>query len=95
MVDRLRTQVEKEKRDQRVLRVVVEERPISITRIAAETGVPEHKVRYSLRMLEDDELIEPTPDGAVPAEDIAERLERMNRGIDGLVNRLEALKDVF
>ena len=95
MVDRLRTQVEKEERDQRGLRVVVEERPIGITRIAAETGIPEHKVRYSLRMLEDDELIEPTPDGAVPAEYIAERLERMNRGIDDLVDRLEALKDVF
>ena len=95
MVDRLRTQVAKEKRDQRVLRAVIEEGPIGITRIAVETGIAEHKVRYSLRMLEDDKLIEPTPDGAVPAEDIAERLERMNRGIDDLVDRLEVLKDFF
>jgi predicted transcriptional regulator len=95
MVDRLRTQVAKEKRDQRVFRAVVEEGPIGITRIAVETGIAEHKVRYSLRMLEADGLVEPTPDGAVPPEEIDERLERMNRGIDDLVERLEALKDIL
>ena len=95
MVDRLRTQVAKEKRDQRVLRAVIEDGPIGITRIAVETGIAEHKVRYSLRMLEADGLVEPTPDGAVPPEGIGERLERMNRGIDDLVERLEALKDIL
>jgi predicted transcriptional regulator len=92
MVDRLRTQVEKEERDQRILRVVIEAGPIGITRLADETGVPEHKVRYSLRMLENDELVEPTPNGAVPVEDIDERLARINDGIDDIVERLEALK---
>jgi predicted transcriptional regulator len=95
MVDRLRTQVEKEKRDQQVLRVVIDDGPIGINRIAQETGIPEHKVRYSLRMLENDELVEPTPDGAVPVDDIASRLDRINHGIDDIVARLEALKDVF
>ncbi|MEF8853129.1 MAG: winged helix-turn-helix transcriptional regulator [Haloarculaceae archaeon] len=95
MVDRLRTQVEKEERDQQVLRVVIERGPIGINRIAQETDIPEHKVRYSLRMLENDELIEPTPDGAVPAENIGERLAGINDGIDDIVDRLEAMKDVF
>jgi predicted transcriptional regulator len=95
MVDRLRTQVEKEERDQRILRIVVEEGPIGITRLAAETGVPEHKVRYSLRMLENDGLIDPTPGGAVPADDIDERLACINEGIDDIVERLEALREVF
>jgi len=95
MVDRLRTQVEKEERDQRILRVVIEHGPIGITRLADETGVPEHKVRYSLRMLENDELIEPTPNGAVPADDIGERLDRINDGIDDIVERLDGMKDVF
>jgi len=95
MVDRLRTQVEKEERDQRILRAVIEDGPIGITRLADETGVPEHKVRYSLRMLENDGLIEPTPNGAVPADDIDERLARINDGIDDIVERLEALREVF
>jgi len=95
MVDRLRTQVEKEERDQRILRAVIEDGPVGITRLAAETDIPEHKVRYSLRMLENDGLVEPTPNGAVPAEDIDERLVRINDGIDDIVERLEALKEAF
>ena len=95
MVDRLRTQVEKEERDQQVLRVVIEHGPIGINRIAQETDIPEHKVRYSLRMLEDDELVEPTPSGAVPADDIEARLAGINEGVDDIVERLEALKELF
>ena len=95
MVDRLQTQVEKEERDQQVLRVVIEHGPIGINRIAQETGIPEHKVRYSLRMLENDELIEPTPNGAVPADDIADRLAAINAGVDDIVERLAALKELF
>jgi predicted transcriptional regulator len=95
MVDRLLNQVEKEQRDQRILRTVLAQGPIGINRLAEETGVPEHKVRYSLRMLENDGLIEPTPDGAVPAEDIADRIGATNDGIDDIVDRLEDLKDEF
>jgi predicted transcriptional regulator len=95
MVDRLTNQVEKEERDQQILRAVIEHGPIGIVRLSDETGIPEHKVRYSLRMLEDDELIEPTPDGAVPADDIGERLDGRNAGLDGIIDRLEELKDLF
>lgn len=93
-MDRLADQVEKERRDVRILRAVVEHGPIGIVRIAEETGVPEHKVRYSLRMLENDELVEPTPQGAVPADDLDERLAATNEGIDRLVERVRGLKEV-
>jgi predicted transcriptional regulator len=93
MVDRLRNQVEKEERDQTILRAVIEDGPIGIVKLAQKTGLPEHKVRYSLRMLENDEFIEPTPEGAIPADDIEERLVQVNRGIDDLVARLERLRD--
>jgi predicted transcriptional regulator len=95
MVDRLESQVEKEQRDQRILRAVIEQGPIGISRLSEETGVPEHKVRYSLRMLENDELVEPTPDGAVPAANIDERVAAMNEGLDDIVDRLEELKEAF
>ena len=95
MVERLRDQVEKEERDQRILQTVIERGPIGIGRIAEETDIPEHKVRYSLRMLENDGLVEPTPSGAVPADDIDERIAAMNDGIDDLVDRLEAVADIF
>ncbi|WP_436927404.1 winged helix-turn-helix transcriptional regulator [Halosimplex amylolyticum] len=95
MVDRLTDQVEKEERDLRILEAVIESGPIGIVRIAEETDIPEHKVRYSLRMLENDGLIEPTPNGATPAEGIEDRLAEMNDGIDDLIARLDELKDTF
>ncbi|QLH77636.1 winged helix-turn-helix transcriptional regulator [Halosimplex rubrum] len=95
MVERLTKQVEKEERDLRILEAVIESGPIGIVRLSEETDVPEHKVRYSLRMLEDDELIEPTPNGAIPADGLGERVVRMNDGIDDLTARLQALEDIF
>lgn len=95
MVERLENQVEKEQRDIRILRVVIEQGPIGIVRLSEETGLPEHKVRYSLRMLEEDELIEPTPDGAVAVDGIVDEINRINRGIDRLVGRIETLKEIF
>jgi len=95
MVDRLENQVEKEQRDVQILRAVIEHGPIGIVRLSEETDLPEHKVRYSLRMLEEDELIEPTPDGAVPSETIAADVEDINDGLDRLIGRLEEMRDIL
>ena len=92
MVGRLENQVEKEERDLRILQVVIDEAPIGIVQLAERTDIPEHKVRYSLRMLENDGLIEPTPKGAVPAEDIESRVADINDGLDRLVSRLRELR---
>jgi predicted transcriptional regulator len=94
-MDRLEDQVEKEGRDLSILEAVIENGPIGIVRLAEETGVPKHKVRYSLRMLEDDELVEPTPQGAIPVDNIDERAATINDGIDRLVEQLDGLRDVF
>jgi predicted transcriptional regulator len=93
MVERLTTQVEKERRDMRILKAVIEDGPIGIVKLSDRTGIPEHKVRYSLRMLENDDLIEPTPNGAIPAADLDERAERINDGLDSLIERLRTLRD--
>ncbi len=94
-MDRLADQVEKERRDVEIFLAVVEGAPIGITRLAESVDLPEHKVRQSLRMLENDELVEPTGDGAVPADDVDEQIEAMNAGIDRLVERVEELKTIF
>lgn len=93
MVERLQNQVEKEKRDLTILHEVIADGPIGIVKLSDRTGLPEHKVRYSLRMLENDEFIEPTPDGAIPGDDIDERIERVNDGLTELIERLERLRD--
>jgi len=91
-MERLRDQVEKESRDLSILEAVIDAGPIGIVRLAEETGVPEHKVRYSLRMLEDDGLVEPTPQGAIPVDDIEDRVADINAGLARLVERLEELE---
>ena len=94
-LERLSDQVEKESRDLAILGAVIDNGPIGIVRLAEETDIPEHKVRYSLRMLENDELVEPTPQGAIPADDIADRVAAINSGIDDLVGRLEELSSAI
>jgi predicted transcriptional regulator len=92
MIERLARQLRKEERDLLVLETVLRRHPIGIDRIADATGIDEHKTRYSLRMLENDGLVEPTDDGAVPAPDIADRLEEINGGLDALIGRVDELK---
>jgi len=94
-MERLHDQVEKESRDLSILGAVIDDGPIGIVRLAEETGVPEHKVRYSLRMLEDDGLVEPTPQGAVPIDDIEDRVAEINAGLDQLIERLEELESAI
>ncbi len=94
-MERLSNQVEKEGRDLTILEAVINNGPIGIVRLSEETGIPEHKVRYSLRMLEDDELVDPTPQGAIPADDIDQRVADINEGIETLVDRLEELEGLF
>ncbi|NLV08765.1 hypothetical protein GOC74_02295 [Halomicrobium mukohataei] len=94
-LDRLAEQVEKERRDLQILEAVVEHGPIGIASLAEVAEVPEHKVRYSLRMLENDELVQPTPEGAIPADDIEARIAAMNQGIERLRDRTETLKTIF
>jgi predicted transcriptional regulator len=91
MIERLARQLEKEERDLLVLGAVIEHQPIGITRIAQETDIDEHKARYSLRMLEDGGLVEPTPQGAVVADDVDGRVESINDGLDELIDRIEEL----
>lgn len=91
MITRLQRQLEKEQCDLAVLATVIREEPIGIVRLSEETGVPEHKVRYSLRMLENDELIEPTQQGATTPDDVAERVRDINEGLDDLAERIQSL----
>jgi len=92
MIERLARQFGKEERDLLVLGAVLSSHPIGSDRIAEKTGIDEHKTRYSLRMLEDDGLVDPTPDGAVPSDGVEVRIREINAGLDDLADRVEELK---
>lgn len=48
-----------------VLKKVMDSGPIGIMKLSLETGIPDHLVRYSLRVLEQQGLIAPSTQGAV------------------------------
>lgn len=56
------------KRTVKIYCIIEEEQPIGISKLSERIGVPEHKVRYSLRMLEKEKMIEPSPVGATLTE---------------------------
>jgi predicted transcriptional regulator len=75
-----------------VLKMVIESEPIGIVKMSNETGYPHHKVRYSLRVLEEENLIEPSSQGAITTERTSEFVDELDGKIDEIVTKLESMK---
>ena len=92
MIDRLEKEVEMLERHLEVLRMVIGNEPIGIVKMSNETGHPHHKVRYSLRVLEEEDLIEPSSQGAVTTERTMEFVEELDAQLDDTIQKLERMK---
>jgi predicted transcriptional regulator len=92
MIDRLEKEVDMLERHLQVLRMVIESEPIGIVKMSNETGYPHHKVRYSLRVLEEENLIEPSSQGAITTEDTVEFVDDLDNKIDHTVDKLQGMK---
>ncbi len=92
MIDRLEKEVDMLERHLQVLRMVIENEPIGIVKMSNETGYPHHKVRYSLRVLEEENLIEPSSQGAITTERTSEFVDELDGQVDDLVDKMEAMK---
>jgi predicted transcriptional regulator len=65
-----------------VLKTVKDQGPIGIIRLSQVTGEPQHMIRYSLRTLEKDGLIKPSPHGAIVTDKIHETLGTLESTLD-------------
>lgn len=65
LTGRVQHELELLKRHVIVLNKVIESGPIGIMKLSLETGIPDHLIRYSLRVLEQQGLITPSTQGAV------------------------------
>ena len=65
-----------------VLKRVIEDAPIGILKLAEITGMQNHKVRYSLRVLEQANLIKPSAQGAVPGDAVQQFLQEFECELD-------------
>lgn len=75
-----------------VLKMVIENEPIGIVKMSNETGYPHHKVRYSLRVLEEENLIEPSSQGAITTERTTEFVDELDEKLDGIRDKLRAMR---
>jgi predicted transcriptional regulator len=92
MIDRLEKEVDMLERHLQVLRMVIENEPIGIVKMSNETGYPHHKVRYSLRVLEEENLIEPSSQGAITTESTQDFVDDLDDKVDVIVDQLEDMK---
>jgi predicted transcriptional regulator len=92
MIDRLEKEVDMLERHLQVLKMVIESEPIGIVKMSNETGYPHHKVRYSLRVLEEENLIEPSSQGAITTERTEEFVAELDDKIDEIGAKLDEMK---
>jgi len=91
VIDRLEQEVDMLERHLEVLRMVLENEPIGILKMSNETGHPHHKIRYSLRVLEEASLIEPTSQGAATTDETSEFVAGLDGRIDDITTTVEEM----
>jgi predicted transcriptional regulator len=77
-----------------ILKCVVENEPIGILKLAEETKIPSHKVRYSLRVLEHEGLIAASAPGAVTTERTKPFLNELDSMIEKIMDGVSSLKKI-
>ncbi|MBI4393950.1 MAG: hypothetical protein HY556_09175 [Euryarchaeota archaeon] len=75
-----------------MLKAVMDNQPVGIIKLAEITGFPQHKVRYSLRILESEGLIEPSPQGAVTTAKVYDFLANLKDLLNSMANTVADLR---
>ena len=91
MLAKLKSEIELVSRHLEVIRAVVEYQPIGIMKLSEILDLPYHRVRYSLRILEQEGYIRASPAGAVATPLAGDLLS----GLEGEVDELIALLETF
>ena len=76
-----------------ILRTVRDHGPIGIIRLSQMTGQPQHMIRYSLRTLEKDGIITPSPNGAVVTDRIHDTLGTIESTLEEFSTSVQELKN--
>ncbi|MDR1403952.1 MAG: hypothetical protein LBJ20_00045 [Candidatus Methanoplasma sp.] len=77
-----------------MLRVTKELQPIGIIRLSEVLGIPKHKVRYSLRLLEKDGLIVATNEGAMVSDRYEEFIRELPDRFDRLIGHINEIRRI-
>jgi len=89
---RVQHELELLKRHLIILKKVIDSGPIGILKISIETNIPDHLVRYSLRVLEQQGLIIPSTQGAVATKSAKEAYSEFRTELEKIEDILEDIK---
>lgn len=92
MIGQLEEEVDVLGRHLQVLNTVIANEPIGIVKTAQKLNYPHHKVRYSLRILEEAELIEPTAQGAVTTDEAELFIDTLNDDLNAAIDKIASMK---
>ncbi len=92
LTDKIRSELDLLERHVTLLKAVQEHQPIGIIRLSEMLKYPQHKVRYTLRVLEQEGLIRPSPDGALVSDDLQSFLSRLRNLLEEMSDTVNALK---
>ena len=88
----IETELDILKRHIDVLKTLKEKQPMGIIKLSELTKYPQHMVRYSLRILEQDGLIEPSPQGAVTTDEVNKTMTLLKTTLDKISKTANDLK---
>lgn len=92
LINKIEIELDMLERHLLILKYVIREEPIGIMKLSETTGLPKHKVRYSLRVLEHEGLIGPSIHGAVTTEKTRQFVQTLGGRIDALGEKVEEIK---
>ncbi len=87
----IRNDLETVKRHISIVQTLMNEQPVGIIKISHETGIPEHKIRYSLRVLEKEGLILPSREGAILTPEFLESKESIIHEAQKLAEEMQEI----
>ena len=92
MTSKIEAEIKLLQRHVAMLKAIMENQPIGIIRLAELLTFPQHKVRYSLRILEQEGLIKPSPEGAVTTDKLEEFLDYLKGVLDSMSTTVQDLR---
>ena len=87
----IETEIDILKRHIHVLKTLQNNQPMGIIKLSELTDYPQHMVRYSLRILEQDGLIEPSPRGAIITDAVPEVMASLKKSLSDIAVVTEEL----
>jgi predicted transcriptional regulator len=92
LTSKIESEIELLQRHVQMLKAIMDNEPIGIIRLSELLDFPQHKVRYSLRILEQEGLIHPSPEGAVTTEKLKPFMEHLKVILDDMERTVKELK---